>query len=70
MKFITHKRMMDVAFKVNKIYRFGYSILVSGEWVLKSGHFLGQKQDIRISYRDLPKWFMSKDLKDWNEVVL
>ena len=70
MKFITHKRMMDVAFTVDKVYRFGYSILVQGRWVSKRGYFLGVSQDIRIKYKDLPQWFMSDDLTNWNEVIL
>lgn len=70
MKFITHKKMIDVAFKVYKTYRFGSSVLVSGEWFLKSGKSIGVKQDIRIKYKDTPYWFMSNDLTNWNEVIL
>lgn len=70
MKFITHKRMIDVAFTVDKVTRLGYTVLVSGRWVSKRGYFLGVSQDIRIKYSDLPSWFMSNDLTNWNEVIL
>lgn len=70
MKFITHKRMRDVAFKVDKSYKFGYTILVVGEWFNKKGYSLNIKQSFRIKYKDLPYWFMSNDLTNWNEIIL
>ena len=70
MKFITHKKMIDVAFTVDKVYRLGYTVLVSGRWVSKRGYFLGVSQDIRINYKDLQYWFMINDLTNWNEVIL
>lgn len=63
---IKHRRFMDVAIHVNKVYHFPQGCKIKGEWVnqaFEKTFFMGMSAKVKIKKEDLKDWLVCCNTK-------